>query len=80
MKFCSRYHNIYLLAPAIIPIYLSVTCQGTLLFVRSHALDKTLYKSVEIFSFQKINIIGGIGLIVWFLIVNDNYMLTRNDK
>ncbi|MDR0942712.1 MAG: hypothetical protein LBM19_03840 [Holosporales bacterium] len=51
-------YNIYLLAPAIIPIY-KATCQGTLRFVRSHALDKSLYKSVEISSFQKINIIGG---------------------
>ncbi|MDR0942374.1 MAG: hypothetical protein LBM19_02025 [Holosporales bacterium] len=37
----------------------------------SKALDKTLYKSVEISSFQKINIIGELFcLIVRFLVVN----------
>jgi hypothetical protein len=41
------------------------------LFVRSIALDKSLYKSVEISSFLKINIIGGnFCLIVWLLVVN----------
>ncbi|MDR0942334.1 MAG: hypothetical protein LBM19_01805 [Holosporales bacterium] len=54
-------YNICLLAPSIIPIYYASVVKGRLALLGSHALDKSLYKSVEISSFQKINIIRGSG-------------------
>ncbi|MDR0942616.1 MAG: hypothetical protein LBM19_03330 [Holosporales bacterium] len=51
------------MAYAIIPIYYASVVKGRFALLGSHALDKSLYKSVEISSFQKINIIGGA---VWF--------------
>ncbi|MDR0942464.1 MAG: hypothetical protein LBM19_02525 [Holosporales bacterium] len=54
-------HNIYLLAPAIdyTDLLKASVVKGRLALLGSIVLDKSLYKSVEISSFQKINIIGG---------------------